>query len=343
MNLKQRIITFAKLGEILSDAAAKNPGLTDSIRLRTIMENQYQLNRWFTLENVIKSVKALGSMLRMDKIEKWLTGYSIVNKHGSNKNIGVIMAGNIPLVGFHDFLCVLITGNRFLGKTSSKDNQLIKEVARILTGIDPRFKELIDLSGTNFNYADAIIATGSDNTSRYFEYHYGKKPHIIRKNRNSIAIIDNDTTIEEVRNLGADIFSYFGLGCRNISKIYLPAGFNLSTLSNAWQDYSSIISHPPYNNNYKYNKALYKLNKTRINDQGYFILKEDHEFSSPLSVLFFEYYSDRLKLENSINYISEKIQCILGKNHLPFGSSQYPELWDYADNKDTINFLLSIQ
>ncbi|MCD4769257.1 MAG: acyl-CoA reductase, partial [Bacteroidales bacterium] len=266
MNLEQRITAFAELGEILSDAAGKNPVSTDSIKLRTIMENQYQLNRWFTPENVVRSVESLGSMLRMDKIEKWLAGYSIADKHNSNKNIGVIMAGNIPLVGFHDFLSVLISGNRIIGKASSKDNQLIKEVARILTGIDPRFKELIDLTGTYPDYADAVIATGSDNTSRYFEYHYGTKPHIIRKNRNSVAIIDNDTTIEEIRDLGPDIFSYFGLGCRNVSKIYLPAGFNLSILSDAWQDYSTIISHPPYNNNYKYNNALYKLNKTRIND-----------------------------------------------------------------------------
>lgn len=343
MNLKQRIITFARLGEILSDAAGKNPGSIDSIRLKAIMENQYQLNRWFTPENVIKSVEALGNMLRMDKIEKWLTGYSITDKHGNNKNIGVIMAGNIPLVGFHDFLCVLITGNRFVGKTSSKDSQLIKEVASILTGIDPRFKKMIDLSGTNLNYADAIIATGSDNTFRYFEYYYSNKPHIFRKNRNSIAIIDNDTPDKEIRDLGADIFSYFGLGCRNVSKIYLPADYKLSILSDAWQDYSSVINHPPYNNNYIYNKALYKLNKTRIYDPGYFILKEDIELLSPLSVLFFEYYSDQLKLENSINNISDKIQCIMGKNHLQYGSSQYPELWDYADNTDTINFLVPIQ
>ncbi len=307
------------------------------------MDNQQRINKWFTPASVREAVAAISGTLTKEKLTTWIEKYSISKINKKPANIGVIMAGNIPLVGFHDFLSVLITGNRFIGKTSSKDSRLIKEIEKILIRLDPRYRKLIKISDNQIENIDAIIATGSDNTSRYFEYHYGSRPHIFRKNRNSVAIIYNDTTKAEIRDLGSDIFSYFGLGCRNVSKIYLPADFNLSILKEAWQDNSSIINHQPYRNNYNYNKALYRLNKTPLYDMGYFILKEDFSLSSPLAVLYFEYYNDSLKLHQNINFFSDKIQVVIDRTNHLYGSSQAPELWDYADNKDTIKFLLSLQ
>jgi hypothetical protein len=341
MNLEDRIIAFSKLGEILRNSIA---GQDDeySVSLNNLIINQEKINPWFTPGNVRMALKAIGDELTYDNLKKWTDAYPALNEISNPVTVGVVMAGNIPAVGFHDFLSVLVSGNRIIAKTSSKDSELIIHLSDILCSINSNFSGYINFSNDSLSGFDAVIATGSDNSSRYFEYYFGKYPHIIRKNRNSIAVIEGDETTVEIQNLGIDIFSYFGLGCRNVSKVILPDGYDLRDMIINWGGYSDIINHSKYANNYDYNMAIYLVNKEKFLDTGFLLLKESQNLSSPVSVLYYEFYNSEDNLKALLKVLQEKIQCISGRNYIPFGKSQLPKLWDYADNLDTIDFLLKI-
>ncbi|MDA3780729.1 MAG: aldehyde dehydrogenase, partial [Bacteroidales bacterium] len=261
--------------------------------------------------------------------------------------VGVVTAGNIPLVGFHDMLCVLLSGNKFIAKLSSKDNKLMQVIRYYLISLNSEFEELIRFEEQKLSGFDAIIATGSNNSSRYFEYYFGKYPNIIRKNRSSIAVLTGNETIKQIKALADDIFLYFGLGCRNVSKLLLPEDYNFENLFNNIEHYAHIYNHNKYANNYDYNKSIYLMNKTKHLDNGFVLLKEDEGMSSPIAVIYFQYYK---KIEDVYNYITlnkENIQCVVSDNNeiekaIKFGDAQYPELWDYADNVDTMEFLINI-
>ncbi len=339
MKLKERIESFSKLGEVLRKSLAEKDK-TDHDRLFNLIENQHLKNEWFTSENVRLAVGTIAEELTFENLTEWCSAYPQLMLQSEPGNIGVVMAGNIPLVGFHDFLSVLISGNNVIAKTSSKDSDLIIYIADLLTRINKDLEKHISITGEKLSGFDAVIATGSDNSSRYFEYYFGKYPHIIRKTRNSVAIVDGNETEEELKGLGIDIFSYFGLGCRNVSKIYIPEGYDLSTLEAHWSDYEGIICHPKYSNNYDFNKAVYIVNKEKFHDTGYLLVKEDRGLSSPVSVLHYEYYNSQTAVKQQTDQLKEKIQCVVGTHYLPFGKAQAPHLWDYADGIDTIEFLL---
>lgn len=277
MNLKQRIEAFSYLGSVLRG------GLKEA-------ETQENANPWFTPANVIMSVEAIANELTEENLTVWTSAYPALNDNAAKKAIGVVMAGNIPLVGFHDFLSVLITGNRIIAKTSSKDSQLLKLIAQILCEKYPEFSDDILFTEDQIKGFDAIIATGSGNSSRYFEYYFGKYPNIIRKNRNSIAVITGNETNHELEMLGKDIFSYFGLGCRNVSKIFIPENYDFDILIKSWKPYEYVVNHNKYANNYDHNKAVYLVNREKFLDAGFVLLKEDTDISSPISVLYYEYY-----------------------------------------------------
>jgi hypothetical protein len=339
MKLEERIESFSELGEILRNSIDREDGEYHHV-LNKLIINQEKHNQFFTPANVKMAVKAIADELTMVNLRKWTDAYPAINENNKPLQVAVIMAGNIPLVGFHDFLSVLISGNNIIAKTSSKDNELIIKLSDILCSINKGFREKIRFTDSHLTGFDAVIATGSNNSSRYFEYYFGKYPHIIRKNRNSVGIITGNETDAQLEDLGTDIFSYFGLGCRNVSKIYLPVGYDVHTMIKNWGKYRDIINHSKYANNYEYNMAVYLVNKEKFLDTGYLLLKESREITSPVSVLFFEFYSSTGKLLERINEQKEKIQCITGENYIPFGKSQFPKLWDYADNIDTLNFLL---
>ena len=339
MKLSERISAFTILGTELK----KYVDSENDNNLSALINEQHLKNAWFTPENVRFALTSIAESLTPEDINKWLSKYPKLSDATEPKTIGVIMAGNIPLVGFHDFMCVLISGHKVLAKTSSKDSDLIIYVSQILCSIDKKFSDLISFTQDTLSGFDAIIATGSNNTSKYFEYYFGKYPNIIRKNRNSVAIINGSESVSELKELGRDIFSYFGLGCRNVSKIYVPAGYDLNTLVSHWDGYSSVINHNKYANNYDFNKAVFLVNKKKIIDTGYLLLKESTALSSPISVLHYEYYNSNERLRNDIENQKNNIQCIISKNDIPFGKSQKPYLWDYADGIDTINFLLKIK
>jgi len=255
------------------------------------------------------------------------------------------LAGNIPLVGFHDVICVLATGNIALIKMSSSDDKLLPTVLKQLVDFEPLLAEYIEYTDRLKNF-DAIIATGSNNSSRYFDYYFGKVPNIIRKNRNSIAILGGNESQSEIEALGNDIFDYFGLGCRNVSKIYIPKGYEMKKFFEPLEIYQPIINHFKYNNNYDYNKSIYLVNGVKHFDNGFLLVKEDSSFASPLSVLFYEEYDSIEDIEKLVDSEQAHIQCVvsgidlqINRRKVSFGQSQYPKLWDYADDVNTIEFL----
>jgi len=328
------INTFSALGDILSHPDAE---------LSNIINNQSHYNAWFTPENVEKAVKSIGKMLNRADLATWLSHYQL--NDGEPKKVGLILAGNIPLVGFHDILCVLASGNYALIKLSSQDNRLIKFVLQKLAELDDEIAKRFSYVEKLENF-DAVIATGSNNTSRYFEYYFGKVPNIIRRNRNSIAVLTGNETTEQLHELGHDVFDHYGLGCRNVSKILVPEGYNFDHFFQSIQDYEPIIHHHKYNNNYDYNKSIYLVNGDEHLDNGFLLLKKDEKLTSPLSVLFYDTYSDLQQAQESINNDSGNIQCVVSEAKLDiknqvvaFGESQEPKLWDYADGVDTMAFL----
>ncbi len=346
MTIDNRVEAFAKLGTFLKqfftekndDLRILNNKFYDDFFINIKKAEVY--NRWFVKDHVLQSVEAWSNLLTTPTLSKWINAYSFSK---NCKKIGVVQAGNIPLVGFHDFLSVLISGHHFVGKTSSKDNILPKFLANILIEIEPRFNDYISWE-ERIKDVDAIIATGSDNSARYFEYYFGKKPNIIRKNRSSWAILTGKESSEDLYNLGKDIFSYYGLGCRNISKLFVPDNYNFKLFFEAIEPFSYVYNNNKYANNYDYNQSVYLMNLLKFLQNGFVILKEDIGHHSPLSVIFYENYSNIETLRNRIKNQNNDIQCIACKDQLieggiPFGMAQEPELWDYADQIDSLKFL----
>jgi len=256
------------------------------------------------------------------------------------------MAGNIPLVGFHDFLSVLISGHKVIVKQSSNDKQLLPYLAKYLEYVEPNFKGSITFTEEKLTHFDAVIATGSNNTARYFEYYFKDKPSIIRNNRNSIAVLKGNETPEDLKNLSEDIFRYYGLGCRNVSKIFVPKGYDFNAFFESVYHWHPIINKAKYANNYDYNKAVYLMSEFDMLENGFLMIKEDESFSSPIATLFYEFYDELEDLKSTLNSKKDQIQCVVSngfmENEITFGNTQKPQLWDYADNADSIEFLLSI-
>jgi hypothetical protein len=339
MELRNRIEAFSELGKILRKILAGEGG-KHAKEFESLIEKQQLLNPWFTPENVRMAISAIAEKLTWENLKSWTDRYPALKEKNDHCTTAVIMAGNIPLVGFHDFLSVIVSGNRLHAKTSSKDSELIKHIAELLIEMEPEFADLITFTDGHLSDFDAVIATGSDNSSRYFEYYFGKYPHIIRKNRNSVAVITGIEDENDLTGLGKDVFSYFGLGCRNVSKLFLPKGFSIDKITEAWKNYSGIMGHQKYANNYEYNMAVWLVNREKFIDTGYILLKEEKSMHSPVAALYFEYYDDEEKLAGHLNRLKDKIQCVAGRNYTRFGTLQSPELWDYSDNIDTLDFLL---
>lgn len=355
MNKNERIKAFVELGNFLSQFSSEDAKPTEH-RLNSTYYDEFKNllarvsneNLWFTPLHVHESIKGICSFLKEKKLNEWLAHYTIPNQNTQIK-VAVIMAGNIPMVGFHDMLSVLLSGHSFVGKLSSKDNQLLNFVSRLLIKINSEFKSLITfqserLSGENkFN---AIIATGSNNSARYFEAYFKKYDHIIRRNRNSVAVLTGKETDEELKALGRDVFLYFGLGCRNVSKLYIPKEYNLVHLLDCWKNYSFISNHNKYANNYDYQRSILLMNRIKHLDTGFVLLNENTAITSPIGVVNYEYYSEINSLKQSLKSNSDQIQCIVSNefsNSIPFGKAQEPELYDYADQVDTMAFLSNLK
>ena len=352
MNLEKRVNAFAELGKFLNQFSQEKIEKQDNIKHNDLFfdgfKHQLKLaqehNGWFTNENVLFAIEGWSNQLNYNNINKWLKKYNF-NTIGSKK-VAIIMAGNIPLVGFHDFLSVLISGHQVLVKQSSNDKHLLPFLAKYLEHIEPWFKNKITFTEEKLEGFDAVIATGSDNTARYFEYYFKDKPSIIRKNRNSVAVLSGNETKEALESLSEDIFRYYGLGCRNVSKLFIPIGYDFKGFFEAVYKWHPIINQAKYANNYDYNKAVYLMSEFEMLENGFLMIKEDLSYASPIATLFYEYYHSKEQLKEKLKIDKDKIQCIVASgfmdSEITFGETQRPELWNYADDIDTIEFLLKI-
>lgn len=320
------------LGELFNDAN----------RFSAIFAQAELQNSWFTEHNLTFARNTWATTLSEANIKRWLSAYEL-SQPQNIKKILLIMAGNIPLVGFHDLLCVWVSGHKAVVKLSSEDKLLLPFIVEQLRKLIPEWAEAVTFSDEKVTNFDAVIATGSNNTARYFEYYFGKKPHIIRKNRNSVAVLTGKETQEELTALGKDIFQYYGLGCRSVSKLFVPENYSFDAFFQAIYTYRDIINEQKYANNYDYNKAVYLMSLYKLLENGFLILKEDKSYASPIATLFYEYYTDTEALKKQLITDTEQIQCVVAKGLLPdeiaFGNTQIPQLWEYADNVDTLKFL----
>ncbi|MEO9964466.1 MAG: acyl-CoA reductase [Reichenbachiella sp.] len=333
MLLNDRIKSFAALGTRLENWSSPD---REELLLKAGNENS-----WFTKEHINLAIDGIGKFLNTSALTEWSGHYSIENL--TSKKVGLITAGNIPLVGFHDILCVLISGHHLLLKISSKDQALTKFILNQLIAIDPSFESRITIT-ERLNDADAFIATGSDNSARYFEYYFKDKAHIIRKNRSSVAVLTGSETENDFIRLGKDIFQYFGLGCRNVSKVYVPEGYDFVPLLDGLKSFEPVIHHHKYRNNYDYNKSIYLVNRVLHLDTEFLLVKESEEMISPISVLYYQTYKDAAELASLLEANESKIQCVVGKSErqITFGEAQLPNLHDYADGVDTMDFLQNL-
>jgi hypothetical protein len=345
VSIEKRIDAFGQLGQIMS--SFKSGKSRENSSLNNVIKESNSFNPWFTKENVRNAIINIGGTLTPEKLKVWAEKYLERLHHSPGKRVGVVMAGNIPLVGFHDFLCVILSGNKIIARLSSDDNKLLPEIAAILIDIDPAFKDQISFTEHKLENFEAVIATGSNNSSRYFEYYFRNVPHIIRKSRNGIAVLIGDENDEDLKLLGEDIFLYFGMGCRSVAKIFVPKYFSFNKMFESFREFKSMADHPKYINNYEYYKSIFLINGHNHFDNGFLLLKEDITYSSPPAVLYFEEYENLQNLNYHLLTDHDQIQCIVSRSQeingaIPFGCAQKPELWDYADGIDTMEFLLKL-
>jgi hypothetical protein len=343
---------FIELGKFLGQFSEKAISKNETVLHNDLFLNDFQdliklsqsHNGWYTPENVYFSIQSWATALTEENLNKWLSNYNF--DEVKPKKVGLILAGNIPLVGFHDFLSVLISGHKVVVKTSSNDQHLLPFLAKYLISIEPRMKDSISFVEGKLEDFDAVIATGSNNTSRYFEYYFKNKPSIIRKSRNSVAVLNGLESKEDMVNLGEDIFRYFGLGCRNVSKLFVPREYNFDAFFGGIFTYQDVIKYEKYANNYDYNKAVFLMSNFKLLDNEFLTIKEDTSHASPIASVFYEFYDSIEEIKSRLATEKEQIQCIVSnnliENSIPFGKTQKPELWDYADNVDTLAFLIEI-
>jgi hypothetical protein len=351
MLTEKAINSFDLLGEEIRNFLSEKSHI--QLEWQQTLQLAEQENPWFTQENIINALSGISLWLHKDILNKWLSAYPALKKENKKPlTIGVVMAGNIPLVGFHDFLCVLLSGNILHAKLSHSDARLLSFLANKLIEIEPEWKEQIKFVEKLNTSLDAVIATGSNNTAKHFEYYFRNTPRIIRKNRNGIAILNGHETNEELNTLGKDIFSYFGLGCRNVAKLYVPTNYVFDNLFVNIESYKNVINHNKYHSNYVYNRTIYLMDGKKFTDNGFLAVINNPASSSPIAVLNFEEYESIEKLEIELKEIREQIQCVvasksvkekLTSNELPMvniGETQSPTLTDYADGVDVMKFLL---
>ena len=332
MILQDRIGLLKRLGSYI---------LSGDARWKEAREKASLQNGWFAPEFVALAIENIAKkFLKEDELIRWSAHYKIQTLNSSPRKVGIVMAGNIPLVGFHDLLSVFISGHKGVIKPSSKDEVLIKELAEVLKTWEPQVSSLIEFSEM-LKDCDAYITTGSNNTSRYFEYYFGKYRHIIRRNKTSVAVLTGNETKTDLEGLAGDVYQFFGLGCRNVTKLYVPKEYDFGSLITVFKKYNYLADHHKYKNNYDYNLTLHILNNKFYMTNGSILLVEDSSIFSPISQLNYEYYASRDELLSSL-YNNQDIQGVIEKNHIPFGQAQSPGLFDYADKVDTMEFLQSL-
>ncbi len=347
--MEARLQAFAQLGEVFRSlgAGAAWPGHgcgLAEVEYRAAEEAVLRAsarNAWFTTENVRHMLCSLGAMLRPETLTQWV-GASSLKEERAPRTIGIITAGNIPLVGIHDLFSTLVAGHRARVRVSSEDAGLTAAVVDMLRLLSPDLGGQVEVMEGRLGEVDAVIATGSDNTARYFAHYFGHLPHIIRRNRTSVAVLDGTETEEELAALGEDLFRYFGLGCRNVSKLYLPTDLDLDRIIAAILPWGHLAQHSKWANNYDYHKAIWLMDRVPLIENGFVLFKEDTGLHSPLGSIYYERYADPAAVRSTLAASADRIQCVVGHGHVPFGQAQCPAPWDYADGVDTLAFLAGL-
>lgn len=334
MNLKERIQGLEKWGLAITLVSLETK--------KTLFQRANNKNGWFTHEACTQALAGISTWFTPGNITAWLRPYHLPDSF-TKKSVGLVMAGNIPLVGFHDLLCVLASGHIARIKLSSQDDVLLPYLVNLLVEIDSRWASQVSFED-RLNSVDAVIATGSDNSARYFDYYFRHLPNIIRKNRTSVGVIMGEETTDQFQQLGKDVFTFFGLGCRNVSKVFIPENFELKVLLDAFQNCGEVINHHKYANNYDYQRAIRLVSNKPFLDSSFLIMEQSTDLVSPIAVLYYEYYQSQEHLTELLAAKSNKIQCIVSakgwyKDSVPFGEAQSPALNDYADRVDTMKFL----
>ncbi len=343
MSLEQRIKSLVAVRNILHSFLTKeNQNTPTYSEFESALRKAENKNPWFTKKNILYALKYWDETLSYENLSGWLARYRLKD---TPKTVGLVLAGNIPMVGFHDCLCVLLVGYKARIKLSSKDAILIP----FFLNLWKEFCEELDFEFVEkLEKINGVITTGSNNTAKYFEYYFKEIPHIIRKNRSSLAILTGNETEEELNALSKDIFTYFGLGCRNVTQILIPENYSLDNLFQSFFPYKEVINHNKYANNYDYNKAIYLMNNDQFWDNNFIILKESGALYSPIGVLYFKTYTDYEAIERFIAHNMGNIQCLVTNGNfenlfsVPLGESQNPKINEYADGVNTLDFLLSI-
>ena len=331
MNLAERITLLVKLQKYLEE---------DNKELKAVKQKAFEKNKWFVEEFIDLSVSNICRFfLNPDKLNAWINHYHI-DDNIQPQNIGIVMAGNIPLVGFHDFLSVFISGHRQIIKLSDKDDVLLTHMIDKLSEWNPEVSDVVKISPL-LKDCDAYIATGSNNSSRYFQYYFGKYPSLIRRNKTSVAVLSGDETLLQLTPLADDVYTYFGLGCRNVTQLYVPEAYDFVMLLNAFRKYNYFSDFTKYRNNYDYNLALLIMNNKFYMSNESIILVENEVAFSPVGELHYSFYKNKQELLEGLK-VNENIQCITGGENVPFGQTQQPGLFDYADGTDTMQFLLAL-
>lgn len=339
--IEKRINSLTVLGAEIKALSRDNDDGSEAAELLRKAEVQ---NGWFTEEQVRYALAAWGDLLSKENLTNWVKNYTFDDAGG--KIVAVIAAGNIPLVGLHDVLSVLISGHKLQLKLSSNDDVLLTFLLDKLVEIDSSLAHQINIRKQSVKDYDAVIATGSDNTARYFEHYFKGKPNIVRKNRNSVAVLTGDESSTQLEGLADDIFRYYGLGCRSVSKLYVPEGYDFDLIFKAVYPWNRLLQHKKYENNYDYNKAVFLMSQFQFLENGFFMIKKDERMASPIASVFYENYRDLDDLQSVLDAKTDKIQCVVADagldEEIPFGSSQTPALGDYADGVDTLEFLLKL-
>lgn len=304
------------------------------------VRNAERINGWATEANVRHAFSAWATALA--HVPTWLAAYPALATHRSPRTVGLVLAGNIPLVGLHDVLTVWAAGHRAVVKCSSQEPELIPALVQVLDHFAAGTRHRITFTTSKLGPVDAVIATGSNNTARYFEHYFGHLPRIVRRGRVSVALLDGTETDEELAALGEDVFRYFGLGCRNVAKVLLPQDFDLDRLFRAFYPWHEVALHTKYGNNLDYNRALWLLDRVPFLENGFLLMRESADLHSATATLHYERYTDRAAAEDGLRAQADAIQCIVGHGHVPFGRAQYPGLMDHADGVDTMQFLLGL-
>ncbi len=329
MDIDARIGLLCRLGEYISEGS---DAWQAARHVATVQ------NGWFTPEAVDMAAGHIArEYLNEARLRSWAEHYTLPP---TQRRVGIVMAGNIPLVGFHDFLCGFVSGHHLLLKLSSKDTALLTHLIKKLIEWEPAIGSQVH-TAEMLKGCEAYIATGTNNSARYFEQYFGKYPSIIRRNRTSVAVLDGTESEQDLRKLGSDIFSYFGLGCRNVTQICVPEGYDFVPLLRTLENFKGLNDHNKYRNNYDYHLALFLLNKVAYLDNGSLLLVENALPFSAVSVLHYRHYKDSDALLRELK-ASPDIQAIIGKDGLPFGTAQQPRLDDYADGVDTMSFLCGL-